>query len=219
MMSTIADMLKRRIEELGYEDIKECARDLDIPYELLRKVISNGHVPKDKTLLYYAEKLGLDPAELLSAAYRQRAPSQMQHLFAGQAAPAVAAVADTHPAPVLGKAACGPWLESYAVEPDQFEPVEMGDPDAFFVIAEGDSMIGGNIPPGALLLVSPKAMVTNGNIVLARRGEEEFTVKTYYRKADGTTILQPLNPAFEPILVAPDEPLMVMRITEVRVKL
>lgn len=218
MTTELAKLLKQRIEALGYRDIKECARALDIPYELLRKVISNGHVPKDKTLLYYAEKLGLEPAELLSVAYRQRAPQGLEHLFQGRPALELP-TQEGRLAPVLGRAACGAWLESYAYEPDQFEPVELRDPDAFFVIAEGDSMIGGNIPSGALLLVSPSAGVSNGQIVLARRGDEEFTVKTYYRKADGTTILQPLNPAFEPLLVEPGEPVSVMRITEVRIKL
>ena len=119
----------------------------------------------------------------------------------------------------MGRAACGEWLESYQVEPDAFEPVDLPDEDAFFVMAEGESMIGGNIPPGSMLLVSPSAKVSNGNIVLARRGEEEFTVKSYFKQADGTTILQPMNPAFEPIIMAAGEPLMAMRVLEVRIKL
>jgi SOS-response transcriptional repressor LexA len=218
-MNTIANLLKSRIQALGYGDIKECARDFDIPYELLRKVISNDHLPKDKTLLIYAEKLGLDATELLSTAYRQKAPSHLRHIFSSRAQPKPVGVESSRLVPVLGKAACGPWLESYPIEPDQFEPVEMRDPDAFFVVAEGESMIGGNIPPGAMLLVSPAAPVHNGQIVLARRGEEEFTVKTLYRKADGTTILQPMNPAFEPILVEPEQSLLAMRVAEIRIKL
>lgn len=217
-MKTIANILKERIAELGYTDIKECARDFDIPYELLRKVISNGHLPKDKTLLFYAEKLGLDPTDLIGTAYRQKAPSEMQHIFSADPVPRPAPEADSRLAPVLGRAACGAWLESYAAEPEEYEPVELRDPDAFFVIAEGDSMIGGNIPPGALLLVSPAAPVSNGQIVLARRADEEFTVKTYFKKADGTTILQPMNPAYEPIVSMPGEPLTVMRVSEIRIK-
>ena len=69
-MKTIATLLKNRIQQLGYTDIKECARKFDLPYELLRKVISNGHIPKDKTLLLYADTLGLDRTELISTAYR-----------------------------------------------------------------------------------------------------------------------------------------------------
>lgn len=215
-MDTLADLLKSRIHELGFTDIKECARRYEIPYELLRKVISDGHIPKDRTLLLYAEKLGLDAGELISTAYRQKAPNQVQHLFRRGAA---TAIEGTRLAPVLGRAACGAWLESYVSETDRFEPVDEGDKDAFFVIAEGESMIGGNIVPGALLLVSPEAPVHNGKIVLARSGEDEFTVKTYHRQAGGVVILQPMNPAYEPIVVPPGNPLTVMRITEVRIKL
>ena len=218
-MATIASLLKERIQALGYSDIKECARDFDLPYELLRKVISNGHVPKDKTLLLYAEKLGMDAEQLIRTAYRQKVPGGMEHIFSARPVPKPGAEGDSRLVPVLGRAACGAWLESYAVEPDQYEPVELRDPDAFFVVAEGESMIGGHIPPGALLLVSPGAAVSNGQIVLARRGEEEFTVKTYFRKSDGTTILQPMNPAFEPLMVEPEESLSVMRVSEIRIKL
>ena len=216
-MMTLAEVLKRKIQELGYADLKECARARDIPYELVRKVISDNHLPKDKTLLLYAEKLGIEPQVLLSAAYRQRAPSEMRHLFSARQ-PAPAGGGASRLAPVLGKAACGEWLESFSVESDAYEPIEAGDEEAFFVIAEGDSMIGGNIPSGALLLVSPGARVHNGNIVLARYGSDEFTVKRLHRQADGTTILQPMNPAYEPIIVGPQEPLTVMRIAEIRIR-
>lgn len=218
-MKTIATLLKNRIQQLGYSDIKECARKFDLPYELLRKVISNGHIPKDKTLLYYAETLGLDKTELISTAYRQKAPNNMEHIFSVNPVPKPPSGEVSRLAPVLGQAACGPWLESYAAEPDHYEPVEGGDPDSFFVIAEGDSMVGGNIPSGAFLLVSPAAQVSNGQIVLARRGEEEYTVKTYFHKSDGTTILQPMNPAYEPLVLSPEEPLSVMRISEIRIKI
>ncbi|MDH4249241.1 MAG: S24 family peptidase, partial [Deltaproteobacteria bacterium] len=148
-----------------------------------------------------------------------KVPTEIRHLIAPRGGFAKPTSHVARQAPVLGRAACGPWLESYASEPDLFEPVETPDPEAFFVIAEGESMIGGHIPSGSYLLVSPKAGVSNGQIVLARRGEDEFTVKTYYRKADGTIILQPLNSAFEPIILEPGEPHTVMRVTEVRIKL
>jgi len=216
MNSALAGLLKERIQQLGYEDIKDCARDLGLPYELLRKVISDDHIPKDKTLLFYAEKLGMAASELIQAAYRQKAPQTVQHLFNPRP---VANTSGQRSAPVLGKAACGAWLESFPMEPDQFEPVELNDPEAFFVIAEGESMVGANIPPGAFLLVSPAAQVHNGNIVLAKLGEEEYTVKTLFRQAGGGSILQPMNPAFAPIVVPPKAPLSLMRITEIRIKL
>ena len=216
-MQNLAELIKRRIRDLGYEDIKDCARDHDIPYELLRKVISDGHIPKDKTLLFYAEKLGLEPEELIRTSYRQKAPQGLGHMFDARRYQPKPMPAERL-APVLGVAACGPWLESYEAAPGEMSPIDLPDPEAFFVIAEGESMIGGNIPSGAHLLVSPSAPVNNGNIVLARMGDNEFTVKTFYKQAGGTTILQPMNPAFEPIVVKPKEPLTVMRVVEVRIK-
>ncbi len=219
-MNTLDELLRNRIREMGFDDIKECARQFEIPYELLRKVISDGHLPKDKTLLFYADKFGLNAAEMIAMVYRQRAPTHLQYLFEGAAGLSPTPVNESsRMAPVLGRAACGEWLESYQVEPDAYEPLDMGDADAFFVTAEGESMIGGNIPPGANLLVSPGTRVSNGDIVLARRGDEEFTIKTYFRQANGTTILQPMNPAYEPLIVMPEEQLLVMRITEIRIKI
>lgn len=216
-MTTLATLLKQRVQELGYADIKECARERDIPYELLRKVISDGHIPKDNTLLMYAEHLGLEPQLLIGTAYRQRAPSEIGNLFNGSSVQPVAAHG-SRLAPVMGPAACGEWLETYSNEPDYYEPIDEGDQDAFFVTAEGESMLGGNITPGALLLVSPGTPAHNGNIVLARLGTDEFTVKRLHKQSDGTTILQPMNPAFEPIVVPPGQPLTVMRINEIRIK-
>ena len=216
-MNHLAELLKRRVVELGYDEIKECARERGIPYELLRKVISDGHIPKDKTLLFYAEQLELDPTELIRIAYRQRVPEGMEQLFESRA-PIPRPVPDQRAAPVLGRAACGEWLETYQAEPEAFEPVDLPDPDAFFVIAEGDSMIGGNIPSGAHLLDSPTAPQHNGNSDLARRGDDDFTLKTNFRQAGGTTILQPMNSAYEPIVVKPKEPLTVFRVVEIRIK-
>jgi SOS-response transcriptional repressor LexA len=218
-MHTLADILKARIEELGYSDIKEFARAHDVPYELLRKVISSGHLPKDKTLQFYADKFGLDLEELIKTVYQQKAPMPVKHIFRGVGHTGPLAVGDFRAVPVMGKAACGAWLESHQFEEGIVEPVDVRDPEAFFVIAEGESMIGGNILPGSYLLVSPSAPVSNGQIVLARRGEDEFTVKTYHRKADGTVVLNPMNPAFEPLVLGPKDPLSVMRVTEVRMKL
>jgi SOS-response transcriptional repressor LexA len=218
-MKTLAEILRTRIEELGYSDIKDFARAHDVPYELLRKVISAGHLPKDKTLQFYADKFGLDLELLIKTVYQQKAPMPLKHIFRAGPPRRPTPVGDFREVPVLGKAACGPWLESHQFEEGLTESVEIHDPEAFFVIAEGESMIGGNILPGSYLLVSPSAPVSNGQIVLAKRGESDLTIKTYHRKADGTVVLNPMNPDFAPLVLQPGEPLSVMRVTEVRMKL
>ncbi len=219
MRPSLADIIKGRIAELGYSDLKHCARDYDIPYELLRKVVSEGHLPKEKTLLLYAEKLGIQAGLLLETTYRQRAPVPLQGWHTEGMTSAKPAAVERGLAPVLGYAACGPWLESQAIPPEEYAPVNITDPDAFFVVAEGDSMTGAHIPEKARLLVSPAAAVRNGDIVLAKNHQGEYTVKKLFRKTDGSSILQPLNPAYEPLLIPPNQPLSVFRIIEVRILL
>ena len=229
MEFVLADVLKNQVALLGYRDLKQCALDLDLPYELLRKVISEGHLPKEKTLMLYADKLGISAQLLLETVYRQRSPVPLHGLrgnLASRNATGVSTVdatgvstvdAKQHLAPVLGYAACGAWLESEAITPEQYAPIDISDPDAFFVIAEGDSMIGANIPEKARLLVSPAMGARNGDIVLAKNLSGEYTVKKLFRKSDGSAILQPLNPAYEPLFIPAHHPLSVFRIVEIRI--
>ena len=58
-------------------------------------------------------------------------------------------------------------------------------------------MIGAGILPGDLVLVRPQAYAAPGDIVVALLGEEA-TVKRL-SIADGTPVLAPENPAYQPI--------------------
>jgi hypothetical protein len=73
-MKLLADLLLPHVDLPG-EGIKGACRKFRLPYEELRKVVRSGHVPSDKTLLLYAERLGLDPALLILTAYWQKAPT------------------------------------------------------------------------------------------------------------------------------------------------
>lgn len=72
----------------------------------------------------------------------------------------------------------------------------------FFVRASGESMIESGIFAGDLLIVDRAVTATHGDIVVASV-DGEFTVKrlcTHPRLS-----LQPMNPAYPPIYVQPDE--------------
>ena len=225
-MSALQKLIRKRIEELGYKRLKQCARARGVPYELLRKVVSDGHIPKDSTLTLYAERLGMSEEVLYQAAYSERMPRRVRDAFArvegvsegspGGAGGVLASLGSW--APVLGVAACGPWIEGHEVEAEQHQPIDPPERGAFFVIAEGESMIGGNVLPRALLLVRPEQRVENGHMVLVRLDVDQFTVKRYHREPRGSTVLQPMNPAFDPILVPAERTLEVMRIAEIRIR-
>ena len=67
----------------------------------------------------------------------------------------------------------------------------------FYFRAEGESMIGAYIPPGALLIVDRALKPKNGSIVVAVV-DGEFTVKRLEKKVNGIRLL-PENPKFKPL--------------------
>ncbi|MEK8087451.1 transcriptional repressor LexA [Aquabacterium sp. A3] len=108
--------------------------------------------------------------------------------------------------PLVGRVAAGhPILaqehieQSYAVEPSLFTRT----PD-YLLRVKGMSMRDAGILDGDLLAVARTREARNGQIVVARLGDE-VTVKRFQRNAQGVTLL-PENPDFEPILVGPDTP-------------
>ena len=72
-----------------------------------------------------------------------------------------------------------------------------GDPACFAMRVRGDSMIGAGILNGDLVVVRPQPTADDGQIVVARIGDEA-TVKRL-RRRDGEIWLMPENDDYEPI--------------------
>lgn len=73
----------------------------------------------------------------------------------------------------------------------------------FFLRVKGDSMIGAAIREGDLALVRPQTTAEDRDIVVALV-DGEATLKRFFRTA-GHIRLQPENPAYQPIIIAPGE--------------
>lgn len=106
--------------------------------------------------------------------------------------------------PLVGRVAAGsPILAQEHIE--QTYTVEAGmfakKPD-FLLKVKGQSMKDVGIMDGDLLAVQKASDARNGQIVVARIGEE-VTVKRF-QKGRGQIELLPENPDFEPIIVRPD---------------
>lgn len=108
--------------------------------------------------------------------------------------------------PLVGRVAAGsPILaqehieRTYAFEARLFQQ----RPDYLLKVV-GQSMQGAGIMHGDLLAVKQAKDAKNGQIVVARLGEE-VTVKRFHRNHDLIELL-PENPDFEPIVVQPGEP-------------
>jgi repressor LexA len=101
--------------------------------------------------------------------------------------------------PVVGRVTAGePILADQNIEDTFVLPEEFtGGGECFMLRVRGESMIGAGIYDGDHLVVRRQSHADNGDIVVARIGEEA-TVKRFFRE-EGTIRLQPENPAMEPI--------------------
>ena len=96
--------------------------------------------------------------------------------------------------PVVGLVTAGQPI--LAVE-NQEGSLAWGDPSCFGLRVRGDSMIDAGILPGDTVIVRPQSYADDGQIVVARIGDEA-TVKRL-RRRNGQVWLMPENDAYEPI--------------------
>ena len=97
--------------------------------------------------------------------------------------------------PVVGVVTAG--MPILAVENQEGTMAWEGDPSCFALRVRGDSMIGAGILSGDKVVVRPQSTADDGQIVVARIGDEA-TVKRLSLK-DGQVWLLPENPAYAPI--------------------
>ena len=97
--------------------------------------------------------------------------------------------------PVVGVVTAG--LPILAVENHEGYLTWDGDPSCFALRVRGDSMINAAILSGDLVVVRPQPTANDGQIVVARIGDEA-TVKRLRRRS-GEVWLMPENDAYDPI--------------------
>ena len=97
--------------------------------------------------------------------------------------------------PVVGVVTAG--MPILAVENQEGTMAWDGDPGCFALRVRGDSMINAGILDGDKVVVRPQPTADDGQIVVARIGDEA-TVKRLSRKS-GEIWLMPENPAYDPI--------------------
>ena len=97
--------------------------------------------------------------------------------------------------PVVGVVTAG--LPILALENQEGTIAWEGDPKCFALRVRGDSMINAAILDGDMVVVRPQANADDGQIVVARIGDEA-TVKRLHRR-NGKILLMPENEAYAPI--------------------
>ena len=121
---------------------------------------------------------------------------------------AIEVVADTWrrkkmiPMPLVGAVRAGePITADEHTESIYPLPAELigKDNNCFMLIVRGDSMINAGIHEGDYLIVSEQDDAQDGDIVVALVGNEDATVKRFYKEEDHIR-LQPENDEYQPII-------------------
>ena len=103
--------------------------------------------------------------------------------------------------PLHGRIAAGRPLEAI----EDREMVSLGDfarSDRTFVLqVKGNSMIEDHILDGDYVVVEPTQVANPGEIVVALVGDDEATLKRFYRDSGGKIRLQPANSDLAPLVV------------------
>ncbi len=198
-MKTVAQKIKDAINRKGFTTVKECAQALGLPYELLRKVVGEDHIPKDEQLLVYARKLGIDPKELLFTAYHQKAPAEFKEYFEKKV------VRETPVAynkvPVLTWAQAGAFSSGTDQYPYPGVAGEYVETDLqgrhLFAMRVADDSMEPLFHEGEVLVVDPEVQPQPGDYAIVKKDREEEATFKQLKKFRGVWILHPLNPRYE----------------------
>jgi repressor LexA len=112
--------------------------------------------------------------------------------------------------PIVGQVRAGsPTLATENIE--GYRPVDRNlvQGKEFFLRVRGNSMIEDHILEGDLVRIRQQETANNGEIVVAMVGDEEATLKRFYREK-GKIRLQPANSTMAPIIVTNGTPIRII---------
>ncbi len=103
---------------------------------------------------------------------------------------------------ILGSIAAGRPIEAVE-DPETLDPAEVLPPDGehYALRVKGESMVEDAICDGDLVVVRRTSQARNGQVVVAIVGDNEATLKRYWRQPDGRIRLEPANRTMKPIVV------------------
>lgn len=153
----------------------------------------NGYAPSVREI---GQAVGLNSTASVSYQLRQLQAKGLLQAPGGKGSKrAVVTAQRPGQIPVVGVVTAG--LPILAVENQEGTMAWDGDPGCFALRVRGESMINAGILDGDKVVVRPQPSADDGQIVVARIGDEA-TVKRLSRK-NGQVWLLPENDAFEPI--------------------
>lgn len=184
------DKLKsfRIAQGLTQEDL---ARRLGMKKQNISRYENSEREPNIRTAKAIADALGVTLQELTLGA-SSFAPDNILPF------PRMAAV------PLIGTIACGdPILAQENIEGEVSAPEHVVAD--FALRCKGDSMINARIYDGDIVYIRQQARVDNGQIAAVLIGDEATLKRVYFYPETNKLVLNPENPAYEPLIFVGDE--------------
>lgn len=180
----------KRYEKEILDYIRECLRDKGYPPSV-REICTAVGLKSSSSVHAYLNKLEekgfikRNPTKPRAIDILEESPWRQKKLL---------------PVPLVGKVTAGIPITAVENVDDTFPlPVDLvGEDTSFMLSVQGDSMIDAGIYDGDYIVVRIQQTARNGEIIVAMVGDDEATVKRYYKEKDCIR-LQPDNSAYEPI--------------------
>lgn len=174
---------------------KELAVNVNVAESTMSLYENGKREPDYKTLLNIAQYLDVSVDYLLGKESDASADYQL---------PSNVRPITTKRFPMLGEIACGEPI--FANENHEAYIDASADIQADFCLtAKGDSMIGARIHDGDVVFIKSQPMVNNGEIAAVIIDDEATLKRWYYYPEKGKLVLNPENPAYEPLVYVGEE--------------
>lgn len=180
--------LRRLLAERGIDRKKIC-EDLGFAYTTFTDWYNGAKYPRIDKIEMMANYFGVPKSALIEE--QPELPSNMHP------------VRWREPVPLIGDIACGTPILAEQNITDYVQTPEHVYCD-FALKCHGDSMINAGIRDGDIVYIRQQCVVDNGQIAAVLVGDEEATLKRFYRVGD-TVTLNAENPAFPPLVFVGEE--------------
>ena len=197
-MSEFKNRLKEAMELRGLR-ATTLAAESGVSKARISQYLHGVYVPKTDAVLALAAVLGVSEAWLLGKDVPMLPASAPARDTDALPFPENLAPLYLQRYPVLGEIACG--LPILAVEDTEGAYVTAADTTADFCLtAKGDSMIGARIFDGDEVFIQQTDVVENGEIAAVVVEGEATLKRVYYYPEEQKLVLNPENPAYEPLV-------------------
>lgn len=209
-MKNLGKMISKRMRDLGLT-YNEVARRAGVSAVYVSGICRGLRFPSDKVAADLARALDLSPRGLIELARYEKAPAAVKPLYEpkedhDQLQPMP--LGHARGIPMAGWVQAGRFAPSEGIEAaggaDDYVYSDIKGHNLFALRVENDSMEP-LFHPGDYLIVNPNLKPATGDYVIVKLPQEGKATFKKLLEREGIIILRPLNPAYDDIVLTPED--------------